>query len=394
MRRHSFTSDWARRALGAAVIARFVALALCSNANVLTKFHIMNTAQAKDSLIGAFQPRKLAADATSPRGFHSLPGDEGAMPDLDGATGWLNSAPLSRKSLRGKVALVNFWTYTCINSLRPLPYVKSWAAKYKDAGLVVIGVHTPEFSFEHEPMNVEKAVRTLNVTFPVAIDSETRIWQSFNNQAWPAQYLVDAKGRIRYHHFGEGEYGEIERVIQELLKENGATGLASGTTSVSGVGVEAAPDWTDERSPETYIGYRQAQKFASPEKVHKDSIQIFSASGKLSLNHWGLSGSWNVNAESAVLQAVPGKIVFRFHSRDLNLVLAPAKDGKPVRFVVRLDGAAPGENCGVDAAPDGSGEIREPRLYQLIRQKDSIVDRTFEIEFLDLGVQALDFTFG
>jgi len=354
----------------------------------------MNTAKAEDSLIGAFRPRKLAADATSPGGFHSLLGDEGAMPDLDGATGWLNSAPLSRKSLRGRVVLVNFWTYTCINSLRPLPYVKSWAAKYKDAGLVVIGVHTPEFSFEHEPTNVEDAVRNLNVVFPVAIDSKYGIWQSFNNHAWPAQYLVDAKGRIRYHHLGEGDYGEIERVIQELLKENKAAGLSSGTTSVSGVGIEAAPDWTDQRSPETYIGYRQAQNFASPEKVHKNSIQVFSTPVKLSLNHWGLSGSWNVNAESAVLEVVPGKIVFRFHSRDLNLVAAPSKDGKPVRFVVRLDGAVPGENCGVDTAPEGSGEIREPRLYQLIRQKGPIVDRTFEIEFLDLGVQALDFTFG
>jgi len=320
--------------------------------------------------------------------------DEGPMPDLDGAIGWLNSEPLNRKSLRGKVVLVDFWTYTCINSLRPLPYVKSWAAKYKDAGLVVIGAHTPEFSFEHEPMNVETAVRSLKVTFPVAIDSDYRIWRSFDNQAWPAQYLVDAKGRIRYHHFGESDYGEIERVIQELLKENGATALASDTTGVSAVGIEAAPDWTDARSPETYIGYRQALNFASPERVHKDSVQVFTAPAKPSLNHWGLSGSWNVNAESAVLQTVPGKIVFRFHSRDLHLVLAPAKDAKPVRFVVRLDGAAPGENCGVDTAPDGSGEIREPRLYQLIRQRGPIVDRTFEIEFLDLGVQALDFTFG
>ena len=383
MRRHSSNSDSARRVLCVAGIVGFVALASCSKANVLTRFHIMNTAQAEDSLIGAL-----------PRGFHPSLGDEGAMPDLDGAIGWLNSAPLSRKSLRGRVVLVNFWTYTCINSLRPLPYVKTWATKYKDAGLVMIGAHTPEFSFEHEPMNVETAVRTLKVPFPVAIDSKTRIWQSFNNEAWPAHYLVDAKGRIRYHHFGEGDYGQIERVIQELLKENGATGLASDTTPVSGVGIEAAPDWTEERSPETYIGYRQAQNFASPEKVHKDSIQIFSAPVKLSLNHWGLSGSWNVDAEGAVLQTVPGKFVFRFHSRDLNLVLAPAKDGKPVRFVVRLDGATPGENCGIDAAPDGSGEIREPRLYQLIRQKGPIVDRTFEIEFFDLGVQALDFTFG
>jgi len=332
---------------------------------------------------------KMANAASQP-----ILGDEGAMPDLDGAIGWLNSTPLSSKSLRGKVVMVNFWTYTCINSLRPLPYVKSWASKYHDAGFIVIGVHTPEFSFEHDPTNVDNAVRTLNVAFPVAIDSKTRIWQSFNNEAWPAQYLVDAKGRIRYHHFGEDDYGEIELAIQELLKENGATGLPSAPASLSGAGIEAAPDWTDERSPETYVGYGQAQNFASPERVHKDSSQIFSAPGKLSLNDWGLSGSWNVNVESAVLQAVPGRIVFRFHSRDLNLVLAPAKDRKPVRFVVRLDGTAPAEDSGLDTGPDGSGEIREPRLYQLIRQKGPIVDRTFEIEFLDLGAHALDFTFG
>jgi thiol-disulfide isomerase/thioredoxin len=379
MRRHSLNSDSAHRALGVAGIAGFVALALCSDANVLARFHIMNTAKAEDHLIGTFYPRL---------------GDEGAMPDLDGAIGWLNAAPLSRKSLRGKVVLVNFWTYTCINSIRPLPYLRNWAAKYQDAGFVVLGVHTPEFSFEHEPMNVETAVRNLNVGFPVAIDSKYGIWQAFNNQAWPAQYLVDAKGRIRYHYFGEGDYGEMERGIQELLKENGATGLASDTTSVSGIGIEAAPDWTDERSPETYIGYRLAQNFASPEKVRKDSVENYSAPAKPSLSHWGLSGSWNVNAESAVLQAVPGKLVFRFHSRDLHLVLAPANDAKRVRFIVRLDGAAPDENRGVDTAPDGSGEIREPRLYQLIRQKGPIVDRTFEIEFLDPGVHALDFTFG
>jgi thiol-disulfide isomerase/thioredoxin len=320
--------------------------------------------------------------------------DEGPMPSLDGAVGWLNSPPLNRKSLRGKVVLVNFWTYTCINSIRPQPYIKAWVAKYSDAGLVVIGAHTPEFSFEKERENVETAVRDLKITYPIAIDTNYEIWRAFNNEAWPAQYLIDGKGRIRYHHFGEGEYGEIERLIQELLKENGATTLPSGVTSVSAIGIEAPPDWTNERSPETYLGYRQAQNFASPEKLHKDSAQLFSAPAKLSLNHWGLSGSWNVNAESAVLQSVPGRIVFRFHSRDLHLVLAPCKDAKPVRFVVRLDGAAPGENSGGDTAPDGSGQIREPRLYQLIRQKGPIVDHTFEIEFLDPGVHALDFTFG
>ena len=391
MRRHLLNWDSARHALG---IVGFVALAVGFAGNSLNGFHIMETAKAEDGLIGALMPRKLAASGALGSGFHSSVSDEGSVPELAGATGWLNSAPLSRKSLRGKVVLVNFWTYTCINSIRPLPYLRNWTAKYRDAGFVVIGVHTPEFSFEHEAMDVQTAVRNLNVAFPVAIDSEQRIWQSFSNQYWPAQYLVDAKGRIRYHHFGEGDYGEIERVIQELLKENGATGLPSDTTRVSAVGIEAPPDWTDGRSPETYIGYRQAQNFASPEKVHKDSVDVYSAPAKLSLNHWGLSGLWNVNAESALLQAVPGKIVFRFHSRDLHLILAPTKDGKPVRFKVTLDGVALGENHGVDTAPDGSGEILEPRLYQLIRQKGPIIDRTFEIEFLDPGVQALDFTFG
>jgi thiol-disulfide isomerase/thioredoxin len=320
--------------------------------------------------------------------------DEGALPDLGGAIGWLNSAPLNGKSLRGKVVLVDFWTYTCINSLRPLPYVKSWAVKYKDAGLVVIGVHTPEFSFEHERPNVEHAVHDLKVTYPVAIDSNYRIWQAFNNEYWPAQYLIDGKGRIRYHHFGEEDYGQIERVIQELLKENGATGLDGSTVSVSADGVEAAPSMNDEQSPETYVGYRQAERFASPERVAKNSSKTYSPPVSPSLNQWGFSGSWNIGAESAVLQGPSGKIVFRFHSRDLHLVLGPTNDGKPVRFKVTLNGTAPGYNCGSDSSPDGAGEVREPRLYQLIRQKGQVQDGTFAIEFLDPGVHAVVFTFG
>jgi hypothetical protein len=254
-------------------------------------------------------------------------------------------------------------------------------------------VHTPEFSFEKERVNVENAVRELEVIYPVAIDSNYIIWQAFNNQYWPAQYLIDGKGRIRYHHFGEGDYGESERVIQELLKENGATGLSGSLVSMSGDGVEAPPG-DDVQSPETYIGYRQAQRFASPERVAKDSRKNYSPPANPALDQWGLGGTWSVGAESAVLHDVPGKIMFRFHSRDLHLVLAPTKDDKPVRFKVRLDGAAPGNDCGSDSAPDGSGEVREPRLYQLIRQKGQIEDRTFEIEFLDPAVQALDFTFG
>ncbi len=318
---------------------------------------------------------------------------EGPLPDLGGAVAWLNSTPLSSKSLRGKVVLVNFWTYSCINSLRPLPYVKTWAEKYREAGLVVIGVHTPEFSFEKERTNVEQALRDLKVTYPVAMDSDYRIWQSFNNQYWPAFYFIDGKEQIRYHHFGEGEYGEAERVIQELLKNNGATSLGDNVVSTSANGVEAAPG-TDVQSPETYIGYRQAERFASPERQAHNARKTYTPPPKLALNRWGLSGVWDVGAESAVLQAASGKIVFQFHSRDLHMVLGPAKNGKPVRFKVTLNGVAPAIDHGVDSASDGAGEVREYRLYQLIRQKRQVEGRAFEIEFLDPGVQAFAFTFG
>jgi thiol-disulfide isomerase/thioredoxin len=316
------------------------------------------------------------------------------MPEFKGVVGWLNSPPLDRKVLRGKVVLVDFWTYTCINSLRPLPYVKSWHAKYKDAGLVVIGIHTPEFSFEKDRENVDVAARLLNIHYPVAIDSDHKVWDAFDNQAWPAQYLIDAKGRVRYRHEGEGEYTELEHMIQTLLHENGANGIDGTTVTPSGQGVEAAADFRDERSPETYVGYRQAERFASPGRAAHDSSKTYSPPAQPSLNQWGLAGTWNVGAEAAVLAVAPGKILFRFHSRDLHLVLAPAKDGKPVRFKVTLDGGAPADDHGSDTTADGIGEIREPRLYQLIREIGPIRDRTFEIEFLDPGVQAFDFTFG
>jgi thiol-disulfide isomerase/thioredoxin len=319
--------------------------------------------------------------------------DEGPMPDFGGAVAWLNSAPLIRESLRGKVVLVNFWTYSCINSLRELPYIRSWAAKYKDAGLVVIGVHAPEFGFEKERANVENAVRELKVTFPVPIDSNHRIWQAFSNEYWPADYFIDGKGRIRYHHFGEGEYDKSEQVIQQLLRENGATGLDTTTVRPSADGAEAPPS-RDVRSPETYVGYGRAENFASPERVAQNSPRLYSLPAKPSLNQWGLGGSWNVGPESAVLQQGPGKIAFRFHSRDLHMVLAPPKNSTPIRFRVKLDGAAPGDDHGVDSNTVGAGEIRQPRMYQLIRQKGQIKDRTFEIEFLDPGVHAFSFTFG
>lgn len=335
-------------------------------------------------------PVVQAAEAREPRPELTF---EGVMPALNGGVAWLNSTPLSPRSLRGKVVLINFWTYTCINSLRPLPYVKEWSAKYKDSGFIVIGAHTPEFSFEREQRNVDTALREHNVAYPVVMDNNYQIWRAFNNEYWPAFYLVDAKGQIRYHHFGEGGYRATERAIQELLKENGSKGAELPVDDIAGHGIEAPPS-EDERSPESYVGYRQAERFASPGGLKENQDKIYSPPARLALNHWGLIGPWNVNTESAVLVSAPGRIVYRFHSRDLHLVLAPSKDGRPIRFKVMIDGAAPGNDDGIDSSPDGTGIVREPRLYQLIRQKSTVEDRTVEIEFLDPGVQALDFTFG
>jgi cytochrome c biogenesis protein CcdA/thiol-disulfide isomerase/thioredoxin len=386
---------WIRRGLGVAVIMGVVAIGLGWDTNLLTKFSFVNTANAEEHLIDRLHPQKsasvLAANAVDTQPALD---DEGPMPDLSGAAAWLNSPPLNSKELRGTVVLVDFWTYSCINCLRALPYVEGWAAKYKDAGLVVIGVHTPEFAFEKERANVEKAVRDLKISYPVAIDSDYKIWKAFNNEYWPAHYFIDGKGRIRYHHFGEGEYDESERVIQELLKENGAQLASSGIIAVSGAGAEAAADTANRLSPETYVGYHRAEHFASTEAIAQDSKRTYAPQPRLSLNQWALGGSWTVGAESAVLQTAPGKIVFRFHARDLHLVLGTTKDGKPVRFTVKLDGTAPGDDHGTDVDNKGSGTVQDHRLYQLIRQKGPVEDRTFEIEFLDPGVQAFAFTFG
>jgi len=319
--------------------------------------------------------------------------DGARMPDLGGAVGWLNSTPLSSTSLRGKVVVVNFWTYSCINSLRELPYIKAWAAKYKDAGLVVIGVHSPEFGFEKDPANVKNAVSNLRVDFPVPIDSDHSIWSAFRNAYWPADYFIDRSGRIRYHHFGEGEYEKSERVIQELLRENGTGGLNADPVRTTGAGAEAPPS-EDVQSPETYAGYERTERFVSRERLAHDSRRTYSPPLTLALNQWGLGGPWTAGPERSALQAAPGKVVFRFHSRDLHMVLGPAKNARPIRFKVSLDGAAPGDDHGVDSGPDGSGEVREPRLHQLIRQKGRVQDRTFEIEFLDPGVEVFSFTFG
>jgi cytochrome c biogenesis protein CcdA/thiol-disulfide isomerase/thioredoxin len=386
---------WIRRGLGVAVILGVVAIAFGWDTNLLTKVSFVNTSRAEEHLIDRLRPEKpsavLAASATETQPALD---DEGPIPDLSGAVAWLNSPALSSKSLKGKVVLIDFWTYSCINCLRALPYVEGWAAKYKDAGLVVIGVHTPEFAFEKERSNVEKAVQDLKINYPVAIDSDYRIWRAFNNEYWPAHYFIDGKGRIRYHHFGEGEYDESERVIRQLLKENGAQLALTGDLAVSAAGAEAAPDTANRRSPETYVGYHRAEHFASAESIARDSKRAYTPQPRLSLNQWALSGTWNVGEESAVLQTAPGKIIFRFHARDLHLVLGTTKDGKPVRFTVKLDGTPPGDDHGVDTDNNGSGTVQNHRLYQLIRQKGPVEDRTFEIEFLDPGVQAFAFTFG
>ena len=318
---------------------------------------------------------------------------EGTLPPLKGATEWLNSPELTPDGLKGKVVLIDFWTYSCINCLRAIPYVRAWAEKYKDQGLVVIGVHTPEFAFEKDAGNVRRAVAELKIGYPVAIDSNYAIWRSFSNQYWPAHYFIDARGQIRHHHFGEGEYDESERVIQQLLAEAGVARVATGLVSVNASGVEAAADEGNVGSPETYVGYSRTENFVSPGGAVENAPHAY-VSGSPRLNEWGLSGDWTVAAENAVLDQAGGGIVYRFHARDLHLVLGAAADGKPVRFRVTIDGVAPGSNHGADVAPDGSGTVTSYRLYQLIRQTGAIEDRTFEIQFLDPGVRAFAFTFG
>ncbi len=319
---------------------------------------------------------------------------QGRLPSFDGATTWLNSAPLSREALRGKVVVVNFWTFSCINSLRALPYLKTWEQRYHDAGLVVLGVQTPEFGFEHETDNVKRALSDLNIHYPVAIDNDYAIWQAFGNQYGPRCNIGDTKGRIRYQHFVEGGFAEADQAIRQLLAENGHTVPESSQQVVQASGAEAAADLADVGSGETYVGYREAQGFASPQRVKPDAAVDYTLPARLSLNTWALGGQWNVGAESGVATAQEGRIAYRFHARDLHLVLGPSADGKPVRFRITIDGAPPGAAHGADVASDGTGTVTSARLYQLVRQPGPVHDHTFEIEFLDPGVKAYSFTFG
>ena len=413
------TGEWLRRALGVAVLVAVVAIVFGWDTTVLTRLSLNGTNSIEQSLIDKINPREGPAGGSmtmamsnsnmamsnrnaagpammesSAKAAGNLP-VEGEIPSFAGAVLWLNSPPLTPEALRGKVVMVDFWTYSCINCLRALPYVKGWYEKYKDHGLVVVGVHAPEFAFEKDPGNVRRAVADLKITYPVALDNDYAIWQAFNNQYWPAHYFIDAGGRIRAHHFGEGNYDESEETIRKLLTEAGNTGLpAPGMGALAAVGVQAPADEAHDQSPETYVGYRRAENFASPGGFAQDQARAYAAPAALKLNQWALSGSWKVDPEKAILAAAPGKITFRFYARDLHLVLGPGVDGKPVHFRVTLDGAAPAGNHGADTDSSGAGVIDGQRLYQLIRQAGAVGEHVFTIEFLDSAIQAYSFTFG
>ena len=424
MKRSLGAGEWLRRALGVAMLAGVAAIGLGLDTSVLAQVSLASTGGLEQKLLdrlsgprdgGAMQgPSAMMRAATGTAGADTgagpammaagpamraaMPADSGLpvespLPPLDGAVQWLNSAPLTAAELRGKVVLVDFWTYSCVNCLRALPYVKAWADKYRDQGLVVIGVHAPEFAFERDVGNVTKAARRYGLDYPIAIDNNYAIWRAFGNQYWPAHYFIDAQGRIRHHHFGEGDYAESEHVIQQLLREAGAAKVSDKVAEVRGQDEQLAADMNDIHSPETYLGYERAEGFASGAAA-RDSAHAYVAPASPKLNTWGLDGSWTIGAEQASLSGPSGRIVYRFHARDLHLVLGPGANGKPVRFKVTVDGKTPGELHGADVASDGSGTVTEQRLYQLVRQPGNVAEHTFGIEFLDPGVAAYAFTFG
>jgi cytochrome c biogenesis protein CcdA/thiol-disulfide isomerase/thioredoxin len=415
MKRSLGAGEWLRRGLGVAVLAAVAVIALGWDTGALTRLSTTNTSRIEQSLIDHIAPGNASGKAMAMQGAMtgSMNGAmtggammarapaqggalpvEGQLPSLGGAVAWLNSPPLTPQELRGKVVLIDFWTYSCINCLRALPYVKGWYDRYRDQGLVVIGVHAPEFAFEKSRDNVARAVRDLGIDYPVALDNNYAIWQAFDNQYWPAHYFVDAQGRIRGHHFGEGEYAQSEQLIRQLLTEAGAQNLAAEAADSRGTGVQAAADESDLQSPETYIGHQRAANFVSPGGAVVGEPYRYSAPSQLELNQWALSGSWRVDGEEAVAVESGSGIEFRFQARDLHLVLGPSAATHPIRFRVTLDGRAPGADHGTDVDPDGSGIVREQRLYQLLRLKSPGGAHTFAIEFLDPGVQAYSFTFG
>jgi cytochrome c biogenesis protein CcdA/thiol-disulfide isomerase/thioredoxin len=395
MKRSLGAGVWIRRALGVAVLAAVGAIASGADTGTLTRWSIAHTDRIEQSLVNNIHRDQQPVSSARPAQSTGPLSDEGEIPSLAGATAWLNSPALTAQQLRGKVVLIDFWTYSCINCLRSLPYVKSWYQKYHDHGLIVIGVHAPEFAFEKDVSNVRQALTQLGIEYPVALDNDYALWQAFHNQYWPAHYFIDARGRIRAHHFGEGDYDGSERVIRQLLLDAGASDLpAMGIDPGSQSGVQAAADRRHEQSPETYVGFDRAEHLQSPGGVVRDRAAQYSVPEHLALNQWGLAGTWTVTAEHARLDRVGGRVVFHFFARDLHLVLGPGSSDRPVRFQVRLDGIAPGVDHGADTDADGHGVVREQRLYQLIRQSGDIREHEFSIEFLDDDVTVYAFTFG
>jgi cytochrome c biogenesis protein CcdA/thiol-disulfide isomerase/thioredoxin len=386
MKRSIGAGEGLRKALGVLILAGAAVIAFGLDTRVLSR---LSTAQTFGFEHRLAQLLGMEEEELGTKVVGMLP-VEGALPPLDGAVQWLNSPPLSREQLKGKVVLVDFWTYSCINCIRSVPYVRAWAERYKDQGLVVIGVHAPEFAFERDPANVRKAVADFRISYPVALDNNLTIWRAFNNRYWPAHYLADARGRLRYHHFGEGSTAETEQAIRALLAEKGAR--LGNVASVSAAGTAAAADFAAIRSPETYVGSRRAENFVSPGGFH-DGTGDYRLPNSFDLNDWGLAGRWTVEPQRAVSASPGANIAFRFRARDLHLVLGSAT-GKPVRFRVTIDGQAPNADHGMDIDAAGNGQVTDQRLYQLIRQKDPSRERLVTITFLDPGAEAYAFTFG
>lgn len=392
MKRSLGAGEWVRRGLGLLVLAGVGAIALGLDTTYLARLSTAQTEAIEHSLAGRLgmdMPRG-STELAERGGRLDLP-VEGHLPSLDGITEWLNSNPLTREQLRGKVVLIDFWTYSCINCLRSIPYVKAWDERYRDDGLVIIGVHAPEFAFERDVANVRRAIADLGIRYPVAIDNDYAVWRAFDNRYWPAHYFIDVQGRVRYHHFGEGNYEQSERVIRQLLEEAGRTpAAAAGPVMTHGVGAQAARDTL--RSPETYLGYVRAEHFVSPGGMVRDRPTTY-LPGTMALNQWSLAGNWTVQRQNSRSNEAGGRIAFRFHARDLHIVLGSATGG-PVRFRIKIDGRAPGAAAGMDVDAAGNGTVTNQRLYQLVRQHGAIRERLFEIEFLDPGVEAFAFTFG
>ncbi|TXI08809.1 MAG: cytochrome c biogenesis protein DipZ [Rhizobium sp.] len=420
--------EWLRRGAGVAVLVAVVAIAMGLDTGLLTQASLASTASLEQDLVDRFhaqdsnkpssvvmkndggammsatnqmmnaKPDGAAGGGSMTMAMAQKPTAtqlpvEGVVPSLDGAVQWLNSPPLTAAGLRGKVVLVDFWTYSCINCLRAIPYVEAWAQKYKDQGLVVIGVHAPEFAFEKNVDNVKKAIADIGITYPVAIDNNYAIWRAFDNEYWPAHYFIDAQGQVRHHHFGEGDYDQSERVIQQLLAEAGKTDVSNDIVDVKATGAEAASNEADVQSPETYVGYLRAQNFVDDAGTVNDTSHDYVAATP-KLNEWGLAGNWTVGPQEATSNGTDSRLYYRFHARDLHLVLGPSADGKPVRFQITVDGRPPADSHGVDTDANGNGVVTGQRLYQLVRASGPVSDHTFEIKFLDPGAQAYAFTFG